>query len=60
VQNLKILNFIGLFYCRSVNRVQTQCFARVSPTATLRIHGLAKWKLVHSGFKVDCEYKLNR
>ena len=38
---------------------QTQCFASVSPSGTLRIPGLASWTVVRSGFKVVCQHKLN-
>jgi hypothetical protein len=55
-----MLSYIRLFYSRSADRVQTQCFASVSPTGTVRIAGLASWTLVLVGFTVDCEYKLNR
>ena len=59
VQNLKLLNYILLFYSQSANLVQTQCFASVSPSGTLRIPGLASWTVVRSGFKVVCQHKLN-
>lgn len=47
------------YFIVSLYRVQTQCFASVSPTGTLRIPGLASWTLVVLGFNVDSEYKLN-
>jgi len=46
VKNLKTLNYIPLFYCRSANRVQTKRFASVSPTDTLRVQGLTSWTFV--------------
>jgi hypothetical protein len=55
VHNLQILSCIRLFYSRSTNRVQTQCFASVSPNDTVRIPGLASWTFVLLGFTVDCE-----
>ena len=59
MQILKLLNDIRLFYSRSANRVHTQCFASASPNDTLHVPDLESWTLVSSGFKVDCEYRLN-
>jgi len=46
VQTLKILNYIPLLYSRSANPEQTQSFATVSPTGTIRIPGLGSWTFV--------------
>jgi len=59
VQNLQILNYILLFSSQPTNRVQTQCSASVSPTGTVRIPVSESCTAVCSGFKADCQYKLN-
>ena len=53
------MNYILLFSSQPTNRAQTQCSASVSPAGTLRIPVSASCTAVCSGFKADCQYKLN-